>query len=232
MRINRGQRGRVEFKITLRGQRAHASDPGKGINAIYGINKIIKGIEELNETLPSDKFLGKASIAVTHVECDYNGPNQLPESCHIIVDRRMIPSEKPKKVEQQLKEICKGSKAKIEIVPFDKPSYRGLRLPMEKFFPTWVMPEEHPLIEAAEGAYKSIFKKKAVLDKWTMSTAGVYTMGVAEVPTIGFGPAEESHSGPINDHVRIDELEKTMSFYATLPGYLPYVEPSKIGRRR
>ncbi|HSI03432.1 MAG TPA: hypothetical protein VLC93_03100, partial [Myxococcota bacterium] len=60
----------------------------------------------------------------------------------------------------------------------------------------------------------------------------VYTMGMAKVPTIGFGPSEESYSGPINDHVRIDDLEKSMAFYATLPGYLPDTEPIKLPRRR
>ena len=65
-----------------------------------------------------------------------------------------------------------------------------------------------------------------------MSTAGVYTMGIAEVPTIGFGPSEESFSGPVNDHVRIDDLEKSMAVYASLPGSLPDVEPIKIPRQR
>ena len=65
-----------------------------------------------------------------------------------------------------------------------------------------------------------------------MSTAGVYTMGLANIPTIGFGPSEESFSSPTNDHVRIDDLEKTMAFYASLPGYLPDTEPIKIPKRR
>ena len=94
------------------------------------------------------------------------------------------------------------------------------------------MPEDHPLIQAAESAYKSVFKKKPAVDRWTTSTAGVYTMGIAKVPTIGFGPSEESFSGPINDHVRIDDLERTMAFYSSLPGYLPDTEPIKIPRRR
>jgi len=232
MRICRGQRGRAEIQVTLRGQPVHASTPDKGFNAIYGMNRIIEGVRELNAKLPVDSFLGKATIAVTHVECDYNGSNMLPESCRIVIDRRMVPVEQLKRVLAQVKDLTRGTRAKIEIVAYDKPSYRGLRLPMEKYFPTWTLPEDHPLMGAAEGAYKSIFKKKPLFDKWTMSTAGVYTMGMAKVPTIGFGPSEESFSGPINDHVRIDDLEKTMSFYATLPGYLPDTEPIRIPRRR
>ena len=47
--------------------------------------------------------------------------------------------------------------SKVEIVTFDVPSYRGLRLPMEKYFPTWVLPEKHPLLKAGENAYRSVF---------------------------------------------------------------------------
>jgi putative selenium metabolism hydrolase len=232
MRICRGHRGRAELQITLRGQPVHASDPDKGFNCIYGITRIVEGVRELNGKLGSDGFLGKASIAVTHIECDDNGPNALPEACRIVVDRRLIPSDTQKKVLQQMKEICKGTRAKIEIVQYDKPSYRGLRLPLEKWFPTWAMPEDHPLVGAADAAFRSVFKKKAALDRWIMSTAGVYTMGVHGVPTIGFGPSEESYSGPVNDHVRVDDLEKSMAFYASLLGYLPDTEPIKPKRRR
>ena len=51
-------------------------------------------------------------------------------------------------------------------------------------------------------------------------------------PTIGFGPSEETYAGPINDHVRIDDLEKCMAFYASMLGYLPDTEPIKLPRRR
>lgn len=232
MRICRGHRGRAEVKVTLRGQPVHSSDPDKGFNCIYGIADIVQGVKALNEKLPEDKFLGKATVSVTHVETDNNGPNALPESCHLIIDRRLVPKEDVKKVLAEVKTLAKGTRSKIEIVEFDAASYRGLRLPMEKFFPPWSIEEDHPLVRALQDSYKSVFKKDSTIDRWTMSTAGAYTMGVAGVPTVGFGPSEESFSGPINDHVRVDDLEKCMAVYASIPGYLPDTEPIKIPRRR
>jgi len=125
---------------------------------------------------------------------------------------------------QQVKDLCKGTKAKIEVVEYDLPSYRGLRIPVEKYFPSWTLPPDHPFVEAAEGSYKSIFKKKAVLDIYKRSTAGVYTKGSANIPTLGFGPSEEAFSGPINDHARVDDMEKCMAFYANLLSYLPELD--------
>lgn len=232
MRICRGHRGRAEIRVTLRGNPVHAANPAKGFNSIYGIAKIVEGVRKLNNNLPKHEFLGPATVAVTHIECDSIGPNHLPEACRITVDRRLLPGDTPKRVLSQIKEACKGTRAKVEIAYYDRPSYRGLRLPTEKFFPTWTLDARHPLIEAAEHAYKNVFKKKPLLDKWMISTPGVYTMGVANIPTIGFGPSEETRSGPVNDHVRMDEMEKTMAFYASLPGFLPDTEPIKIPKRR
>src|SRR6185436_1686866 len=115
MRLCRGHRGRAEIQVTLRGQPVHASTPDKGFNAIYGMTKIVEGVRELNASLPTDPFLGKATIAVTHIECDCNGPNMLPEACRIIIDRRMISNEIVKKVLAQVKDLTKGTRAKIEI---------------------------------------------------------------------------------------------------------------------
>ena len=232
MRICHGHRGRAELRITLRGQPVHASTPRKGFNAIYGMAKIIAGVRELDDKLPQDGFLGRSTVAVTHIECDDNGPNQLVESCRIVVDRRFGAQENTKKIIAQLREICRGTRAKIEVVEYDQPSYRGLRLPMEKFFPAWQLPAAHPLMVAAESAYRSVFRKKPALDCWTMSTAGSYTMGIGKVPTIGMGPSEESFQGPVNDHVRLDDLERSMGFYASLLGHLPDREPSRPRRRR
>ncbi len=231
MRLCRGHRGRVEIEVMIRGQVAHASDVTKGSNAIYAMSRIILGVQKLNETLPSDPFLGKATVAVTHIECDNNGPNSLPETCRIIIDRRLVPGENVKKALQQIRDLTKGTKAKVEVIEFDKPSYKGLRFPMQKQFPTWTLEENHPLIESVENAYRSIMKKKPPIDRWTMSTAGTYTMGIAGVPTVGLGPSEESYSGPINDHVRIDDLEKCMAIYASIPGSLPEAD-GRIASKR
>lgn len=232
MRIHRGHRGRAEIEISVRGEGSNGADLSDGFNPIYGMSSVIDKIRALNDKLPSDPFLGRASITVTNIESMSSGPNQLPEEVRILVDRRLVPKETAEKVLAQLRDVTRGTKSKIQIVGYDEPSYTGLRVPMEKFFPTWVLPDSHPLIHGAELAYESIFQRKPEVDKWTGSTAGVYTMGVADVPTIGFGPSEERYAGPVNDHVKIDDLEKSIAFYATLPGYLPDTDLAGSKRRR
>ena len=81
--------------------------------------------------------------------------------------------------------------AEGELLHYDVPSYTGLRCPMEKYYPTWVLDEAHPLAQAAIETYETIFELPPVVDKWTFSTNGVASMGLMGVPTIGFGPGEE-----------------------------------------
>src|SRR5574340_535341 len=54
--VYRGQRGRMEIEVHLRGRSCHASAPERGHNPIYGMTALLREIEELNQRLPSDPF--------------------------------------------------------------------------------------------------------------------------------------------------------------------------------
>ena len=91
----------------------------------------------------------------------------------------------------EVKALPGAEGAEIEILTYDTPSYTGLRYPMEKYYPTWVLEESHPLTQAAVATYQALWNREPVVDKWTFSTNGVGSMGLMGVPTIGFGPGEE-----------------------------------------
>ncbi len=211
MRIHRGHRGRAELELELEGS----------TGCIARIAQVINAVSELNTRLPEDAFLGRASVEVTHIETAYNGADVPPESARLLINRRLVSGERRSSAIKELREALRAAEAKVELVGYDAPSYTGLRLPTEKYFPTWVLPEEHPLVRSASAAYRNVFDRAPEVSRWDGSTAGTYTMGVANVPTIGFGPSDERLAGPVNEHVKIEDLEKSIAFYATLPAYLP-----------
>ena len=52
--------------------------------------------------------------------------------------------------------------------------------------------------------------------KWDFSTDGTYTMGVAGIPTIGFGPGEEKHAHTTGDQIRIADVIRAAQGYARI----------------
>ncbi|RPJ40816.1 MAG: hypothetical protein EHM19_13065 [Candidatus Latescibacterota bacterium] len=216
LRLYRGHRGRMEIRVSTRGKSCHASAPERGENAIYRMVPVVRNIERLGAKLRYDRFLGKGSAAVTHIECRTPSLNAVPDRASIVIDRRLTAGETKRSALAEVKKAA-GPGASVEVLRYERASYTGHLLPMEKYFPSWVLPESHPLVAAGVDAYRSLFRKKPAVGRWTFSTNGTYTMGIAGIPTIGLGPSEEKFAHSILDRCPADHLVKAAAFYAALP---------------
>ncbi len=54
------------------------------------------------------------------------------------------------------------------------------------------------------------------IGKWDFSTDGVYTMGVAGIPTVGIGPGEETQAHTADECVRLADCYTAAQIYAQL----------------
>jgi putative selenium metabolism hydrolase len=217
LRIYRGQRGRMEIEVHLRGRSCHASAPERGDNPIYKMCRLVEEVEKLNTRLRHDPFLGKGTIAVTEIRSVSPSLCAVPGACSIHLDRRLTAGETKESAVAEVKALAGAEDAEVEILNYDTPSYTGLRYPMEKYYPTWVLDEAHPLALAAIATYETLWKKAPVVDKWTFSTNGVGSMGLMGVPTIGFGPGEEDVAHSVVERVPIRHLVDAAQFYAAFP---------------
>jgi putative selenium metabolism hydrolase len=217
LNIYRGHRGRMEMIVTTKGLSCHGSAPERGINAIYKMMPIIKGIEKLNDNLKNDPFLGKGSVTVTQIF--FKSPSQcaVPDECTIQLDRRLTYGETMESAVEEIKNLEGAEEAIVEVLTYAQPSYTGLVYPTEKYYPTWAIPEEHVLVQAAVEAYEKVFEKAPKVDKWTFSTNGVSTMGRFNIPTIGFGPANEIYAHSPKDQIPVEHLVEACKFYAAFP---------------
>jgi putative selenium metabolism hydrolase len=217
LRVYRGQRGRMEMEVHLRGRSCHASAPERGDNPIYKMSELLRDVEKLNTRLRADSFLGKGTIAVTGIRSLSPSLCAVPGACSIHLDRRLTAGETKESAIAEVKALPGAKGAEIEILRYEVPSYTGLTYPMEKYYPTWVLEESHPLVEAAVAAYAGLHGKPPVVDKWTFSTNGVGSMGIMGVPTIGFGPGEEEVAHSVTERVPIRHLVEAAQFYAAFP---------------
>jgi len=231
--VCRGQRGRMEIEVHLRGRSCHASAPERGDNPIYKMSELIRQVEELNGRLRHDPFLGKATVVVTQVRSVSPSLCAVPSTCSIHLDRRLTAGETKESALAEIRALPAAAGAEIELPEYVQPSYTGLLYPMEKYYPTWVLEESHPAVEAAVETCKQLTGEAPVVGKWTFSTNGVGSMGTCGVPTVGYGPGDEADAHTAGERVSIDHLVKAAQFYAAFPlVYLHTVERGKTEGQR
>lgn len=218
-RIYRGQRGRMEIKVTTSGISAHGSAPERGDNAIYKMAPILQELEDLNTRLTDHEFLGKGSLTVSEVFFTSPSRCAVADGCSISIDRRLTVGETAETAMNEIKDLpaVKASGAIVEMYDYERPSYTGLTYPTKAYFPTWLIEEDHIATTSLVDAYKGLFDEEPVVDKWTFSTNGVAIMGKYGVPCIGFGPGAEEEAHAPNEKTWKDHLVKAAAMYAAIP---------------
>jgi len=253
--IYRGQRGRMEIRVDVQGVSCHGSAPERGENAIYKMAEILLNIRDLNENDAADdkeikglvkmldekynpewkeaNFLGRGTVTTS--EIFFTSPSRcaVADSCSVSLDRRMTAGETWESCLDEIRALpaVKKYNAAVSMYQYDRPSYTGLVYPIECYFPTWVIPEDHKVTKAMEEAYKGLYgagrsgspetdamrKARPLTDKWTFSTNGVSIMGRNGIPVIGFGPGAEAQAHAPNEKTWKEDLVKCAAVYAALP---------------
>jgi len=177
LNIYRGHRGRMEIEVSFYGLSAHGSAPERGKNAIYMASRACLEIEKLNENLAYNEFLGKGSITISEFVSGSPSQCAVADFAKIHLDRRLTWGEDKELALKQIKEIVKNMDAKVELLKYKETSFTGLEYGMEKYFPTWKLEEDHPVIQKGIKSYKELFETDPKVDKWTFSTNGVTING-------------------------------------------------------
>lgn len=224
-RIYRGHRGRMEIVAKMKGVSAHGSAPERGVSAAYKASKAALAMEKLNADLQpdDDNFLGKGTIVVSKMEV--TGPSQcaVPDQAMLYMDRRLTWGEDADLAIGQVKKymaeaIGEGEDTIDVYMPdYKKRGWKGTDYGQELYFPTWKTDENHVIVTSGVDAYKTLFNKEPVVDKWTFSTNGVATTGRHKIPAIGFGPGDEEQAHAPNEITRVKDLEICSAFYSMLP---------------
>ncbi|MFA5624805.1 MAG: YgeY family selenium metabolism-linked hydrolase [Bradymonadales bacterium] len=227
LRIYRGHRGRMEIKVQTNGMSCHGSAPERGDNAIFKMAPILIELRALHENLHHDPFLGKGSLTVSEVFFTSPSRCAVADSCWISVDRRLTDGETWQEALEEIRRLpaVKAAGAEVSLYKYERPSYTDLVYPTECYFPTWVIPEDHPACETLVEAHKGLFNKDPVVDKWTFSTNGVSIMGRYGIPCIGFGPGAEEQAHAPNECTWKEHLVAAAAMYAAVPSL--YIERTK-----
>ncbi|MBM4466903.1 MAG: YgeY family selenium metabolism-linked hydrolase [Chloroflexi bacterium] len=218
LQIKRGHRGRIGMKVTVRGRSCHASSPSLGRNAIYDAARLMFGVELLAPQLAIDPFLGQGSIAVTQIESSAASRNAIPDACTFYIDRRLTLGETEAKALAEIQGIITRERveAKVNVTEYRTISYTGYECKAREFYPAWALDDDHPLVQATARAIRETLGYRPKIGQWAFSTDGAYTMGRANIPTVGFGPGEERFAHTVDDQIRLDDVAAAARVYARL----------------
>jgi putative selenium metabolism hydrolase len=214
--ISRGHRGRLEIRVKVKGRPAHASMPGKGVNAVYGAARSIFSLELMADSLAQDPFLGKGSLAVTEIHSASASRNVIPDNCTFVIDRRLTLGETEARALAEVQGVIdhEGLMADVSVANFDYTSYTGYQCQGVEHYPAWVLPENHELVQVAARAIRRVVGKRPAIGRWDFSTDGTYTMGVAGIATIGIGPGLESDAHTADEHILLKDCFIAAQVYA------------------
>ncbi|MBI1259748.1 MAG: YgeY family selenium metabolism-linked hydrolase [Chloroflexi bacterium] len=218
MQVYRGHKGRVEMQVVAKGKSAHAASNFLGDNAIYKLLPIIDAISKAEPELGDDPFLGHGRITVTDMHVKTPSINAVPDEALIYIDRRITFGETPDNELARIQKII-GERSDIEakILFYDDPSYTGFVFPVDKIFPAWALPEDDPYVQAGVQAGAELWGEPTPTGKWDFSTNGIYWMGKAGIPSIGYGPGNEIHAHTVIDQVPLDDVVRATEWYTLLP---------------
>jgi len=213
LNIYRGHRGRMEMGVHFHGVSCHGSAPERGVNAIYKAAKAALAIEELNNNIQDDDFLGKGTITISEIKSGSPSLCAVADYAYFHLDRRLTWGETKESAIKEIEAIVKELDGKVEVLYYEEIAFTGLKYGMEKYYPTWKIDESEHVVQTGINAFTEIFNKKPLVDKWTFSTNGVTINGYYKVPLIGFGPGNEVMAHAPNEMVPINHLVKASTFY-------------------
>ena len=209
-----GQRGRAELIVEVQGRPSHSSRPDLGVNAVEAMADVLVAARGLE--LPEHPALGPAILVVTDVVSrPYPALSVLPDRCTATFDRRTLPGEGEDEVLAQLRDAAEAAVAPhgatvqvtIGLDRFD--AYTGTPVEAPNFAAAWYTGADAPAARAALGAVGG------EPGHWLFCTNGSGTAALG-IPTIGFGPGDETLAHRVDEHIELAELEAGARDYAAL----------------
>jgi acetylornithine deacetylase/succinyl-diaminopimelate desuccinylase-like protein len=199
----------------VRGRPSHSSRPDLGVNAVEAMADALRAARSV-ELPPAHPQLGEAILVVTDViSRPYPALSVLPDRCTATFDRRTLPGEQAGDVLAPLQAAVEaavsphGARAQVTLGVDRFHAYTGTPVEAENFAPAWYTGADAPVARAALEAVGG------EPGHWLFCTNGSGTAALG-IPTIGFGPGDETLAHRVDEHIELAELEAGARDYAAL----------------
>jgi acetylornithine deacetylase/succinyl-diaminopimelate desuccinylase-like protein len=210
LKLQLGNRGRVDVKAIVRGTPSHSSRPNDGANAVSGAMEFLK---RLSAEIPNNRShpqLGTAWLTCNRIESFPKSTHTVQDRCEISLDRRLLPGDDPDKAVDEIARVAQAMHGWKDPI-----SGRPLRVEVEKgpmMYPSLVTGDS-PVVrlltagcEAMLGAAPEAFYGQSAHDQGYLNHAGI--------PTANFGSGEQAFAHTDLDMASVDKTFDAAKVYA------------------
>ena len=210
LRLVTATKGAVRFTLQTKGRPAHSSQPHKGNNAIY---QMVEVIQHLRETLDprfesrSHPLVGYPTWAIGIIHGGH-AANVIPETCQIVVDRRIIPGETTDGAIQEFEEAMQELAA-------DKPNMHSSVASRD--LADWPLDtaEDEEVVQATMRALQA-HNRPPEPQGVTYGTDASKLQVKAGVPCIVFGPGDIGYAHTDHERIELSEVAESAAIYAQI----------------
>jgi acetylornithine deacetylase len=199
LNIVHAHKGMCRWRLTALGRACHSSAPERGVNAIYGMGRLLGVIERFAEQLrssPGDPLLGPPTLSVGLIEGG-TSVNTVPDRCSIEIDRRIVRGEDPLAAPGQLATFLRRELGSD--FPFDCSAplmYKGALSPEGS---EGLVAQLGTAIDSVVGSHR-VMAVPYGTDASTIAEAGI--------PSVVFGPGDIAKAHTCDEWVPLAEVEQ------------------------
>ncbi len=200
-------KGRLVLSASFLGRAAHASVPGRGVNAVYAASDFALRVSRLfRRRRRRHPLLGEPTAAVTVIHGGVKD-NVIPESCEVIIDRRMLPGERVERVVEEVGRLAKASakswkaKSKVEVRRYIAPAET---------------PSSSPIVKASVYAVSEVLGRRVRPRGFTATCDMSHLVNQAKIPTVILGPGDLRRAHVVDEWIGVEELENASKIYKAI----------------
>lgn len=210
LKLQLGNRGRVDLKVVVRGVAGHSSRPHNAANAVTGAVEVLQRLATEIPTNRAHPQLGTAWLTCNRIESFPKSTHTVQDCCEIGLDRRLLPGEDPDEAVAEIARVAQG----VDGWP-DPISGKPLRVSVEKgavMHPSLVSEGARVVrllaraCEAMLGRAPEAFYGQSAHDQGYLNYVGI--------ETANFGSGEEGFAHTDLDMASVDRTLDAAKVYA------------------
>ncbi|WP_175444260.1 M20 family metallopeptidase [Alkalicoccus daliensis] len=208
LEIGIAHKGVTWIEAVFHGKSAHGSVPSEGQNAIYDAAAWIAEVEAVYQKelmQKTHKVLGEATVNIGQIQGGVR-PVTVPESCQVLLERRLLPGETASSVLHELEQLTENvssARMNLQIDIKEMDNFKGV-----PHGPLSTDSSNKYVVRLAEAVHTSVNKTPHIggLPFWT--DAALAQTHHPHLPAVVFGPGSIAQAHSSEEWIEIEQLSQ------------------------